>query len=219
MAKRLSFLWLILGPLLFAQSAQSIIEKHFENTGGTARWDRLNTIYIKGEVIMDVNNPVTLSIEHRRPYFKRVSFIIDGKETLSEGYDGKNAYTFNPEKNQNVPLANYTPDAFETDILHYEKKGFKADLLGKEKINNQEVFHIRLVKNTVKIDYWFDAKNYNLVQSEDDKEKIIYSDFKVFDGLKFATHMHYEPKGGHDYIIIFNQIKPNAPINEKRFKF
>uniref|UniRef100_UPI0039A583DB LolA family protein n=1 Tax=Ornithobacterium rhinotracheale TaxID=28251 RepID=UPI0039A583DB len=219
MAKKLSFLILMIGQILLAQSAKSIIEKHFENTGGTASWEQLNTIYIKGEVLMNINAPIPLTIEHRRPYFKRVSFLINGKETLSEGYDGKRAYTFSPEKNQNVPLANYTPDAFETDILNYEKKGFKAEFLGKESLNKHETFHIRLVKNTEKIDYWFHTENYNLVQSEDDTEKIIYSNFKKFGGLKFATHMHYEPKGGQDYIIIFNDIKPNAPIDEKRFKF
>ncbi|MGV4435600.1 hypothetical protein ACQ1PH_10895, partial [Ornithobacterium rhinotracheale] len=80
-------------------------------------WDRLNTIYIIGVVIMVVNNPVTLSIEHRLPFFNRFSFFFDVKETLSVGYDGNTAYPISPEKNHIVPLSNYTPVAFETVFL------------------------------------------------------------------------------------------------------
>ena len=204
---------------LQAQTAKEIIDKHFEQTGGYKNWNSLNSVYIEGEVYFDLNNSVKLKIEHRRPYYKNVSFIENGKEKLSEGYDGKNAYTFDEISGENKKLPNYKPDAFETDILNYNKKGFKAEYIGKEKIDDLETYHIVLIKNTEKEDYWFNTKNYYLIQTKNNLESVKYSDFKTFKGLIFATKMENQPMGGADYTIIFNKIEPNKAINPKRFEF
>lgn len=204
---------------LQAQTAEEIIDKHFEQTGGYKNWNNLNSIYIEGEVYFDLQNSVSLKIEHRRPYYKNVSFIVNGKEKLSEGYDGKNAYTFNEASGENKKLPNYKPDAFETDILNYNKKGFKAEYIGKENLGGTQTYHIKLIKNTEQEDYWFNVKNYYLIQTKNDLETVKYSDFKTFNGLVFATKMESQPRGGKDYTIIFNKIEPNKAIDSKRFKF
>lgn len=207
-------------PLLcWGQTADDILQQHFDNNGGYKQWNQLSSVYIEGEVIMNVEEPVALKIEHRRPYFKRVSFIIDGKEKLSEGYDGKKGYTYNETTGEFIQIPNYTPDAFETDILNYKKKGFKAELLGKDTIDNEETYKIRLTKNTQIVDYWFRAKDAQLLQTQDDLETVSYGDFKKFKGLTFACEMVYTPKEGREYMIVFNKIEPNKAIDDKRFIF
>ncbi|MBV7439835.1 hypothetical protein KRX57_00200 [Weeksellaceae bacterium TAE3-ERU29] len=204
---------------LQAQTAEEIINKHFEQTGGYKNWNNLNSIYIEGEVYFDLGSSVKLKIEHRRPYYKNVSFIENGKEKLSEGYDGESAYTFNEVNGKNKKLPNYKPDAFETDILNYDKKGFKVEYIGKENLDGTQTYHIKLIKNTEQEDYWFNVKNYYLIQNKNNLETVKYSDFKIFKGLVFATKMENQPTGGKDYTIIFNKIEPNKAINPRRFEF
>lgn len=212
------FICISLG-FLNAQTAEEIIDKHLEVTGGIDTWNNLNSIIIEGQVSIDVSDVVQIKIEHARPYFKRVSYVVDGKEMLSEGFDGEQAYTYNELGGNYKKLANYQKDAFETDILNYKKKGFKVNLVGREKLNSKDVFKVKLTKNTVENYYWFDAKNFQLLKEQNDEETVNYSDFKKVGNLTFAHRMEATPKGGKEYVVIFNKIIPNAAIPAERFIF
>lgn len=205
--------------VLQAQTAEEVIARHFEQTGGVEAWNNLNSIIIEGRVSIDVSDVVSIKIEHARPYFKRVSYIVDGKEMLSEGFDGEQAYTYNELDGGFKKLAKYEKDNFETDILNYDKKGFKVSLEGKEKVNGREAFKIKLTKNTLEDFYWFDAKNYQLLKEQNTIETVNYSDFKKVGQLTFAHRMEATPHGGKEYVVIFDKIKPNAAIPSERFIF
>ena len=210
---------LFIAAVLNAQNADQIIERHFEATGGMDHWNQLNSMLIEGVVSVDVSDIVPIKIEHKRPYFKRVSYMVNGKEQLSEGYDGNTAYTYNEINGKFRELKDYQPDSFETDLLNYKKKGFKAEFLKSEAINGKQAFKIKLTKNTVVDFYWFDAETYQLLREENQIETVNYSDFKKVNGLIFAHRMEATPKGGKEYVVIFNKLIPNAAISESRFKF
>ncbi|MDO5655234.1 MAG: hypothetical protein Q4G27_03745 [Flavobacteriaceae bacterium] len=218
MNKILIILFLLTG-VAQAQTAQQIIEQHLQNSGGIHAWNQLNSILVEAEVSVDVSEVVSVLIEHKRPYFKRVSYIINNKEQLSEGYDGRQAFTFNELNGKYRLLSNYTPDSFETDILNYEKKGFRAELIGKEKLNGKEVFKIKLIKNTIVDYYYFDTENYQLLREENQLEAVNYSDFKSVKGLSFAHRIEATPIGGKEYVVVMKKIVPNAAIDDSRFKF
>lgn len=221
MMKILMGILLVLGAQwqLGAQTAQEIIAEHIARSGGEKAWKQLHSIVIEGYVTVGVSEPIHLKVEHRRPYFKRVSFVVAGKEQLSEGYDGKQAFTYNELNGKYKKLSEYTPDAFETDILDYQDKGFKARFLNKEKVNGVDCFKVELIKNTVHDFYWFSTQNYELLKEENANETVYYSDFKKVEGLTFAHTVTSEPKGGSEYVIHFDTIKPNAAIADKRFVF
>ena len=210
---------LVFANLSQAQSADEIIQKHFEVTGGETAWNQLNSIIIEGQVSIDVSDVVNIKIEHARPYFKRVSYVIDNREVLSEGFDGEQAYTFNELDGKFRRLENYTQDSFETDILNYRKKGFKAELIGRETVNGKDKFKIKLTKNTVEEFFWFDVENYHLIQHQNALESVNYSDFRNVGNLIFAHRMEATPVGGMEYVVIFNKIIPNAHISPERFIF
>lgn len=212
---------LIIGffSILNAQTADEIIDKHFENSGGEKAWNKLINLVITGEVAIDISETVPIKIEHRRPYYKRVSFLIDGKEQLSEGYDGKNAFTYNPTTDKNMAIPNYKPDAFETDFFKYKSKGFTAEYLGEETIEQENAYKIKLTKNKTEVYYWFSTTDYRLIQEKTDLETISYSNHEEFDGLRFAMRMEYLPLQGKPYVIIFHDIKTNVAIPDSRFKF
>lgn len=216
--------WMFLA-LIFAQvsvsgqTAESIINQHLENSGGIEKWRSLNSIILRGEATLEVGKSFPMVIYHRRPNEKKVAFIIDGKEILNEGYDGKNGWTFSEISNKNEKVPGYQPDSFESDILDYQRKGFGAAYTGKDKVDGKECFKVVLTKHTNKITYCFSTKDYSLLSEENQEETLYYYDYKSYDGLEFATKMIGQPKQGGEYVIRFTEIKINPSIPDKVFKF
>lgn len=204
---------------LNAQTAESIIHQHLETSGGINNWRNLNSIILKGNVALSLEQSFPLIIYHRRPYEKKVAFIIKGKEVLNEGYDGKNGWTYNEISDKNEIIISYQPDSFESDILDYQKKGFKAEYLGKDQVESKECYKISLTKFTNKITYCFSVEDYSLLSEENKDEKLFYYDYKSFGRLQFATKTVGQPKEGGEYVITFSEILINPSIDNKVFKF
>jgi outer membrane lipoprotein-sorting protein len=217
--KFLFILFLLFTIPASAQTAKSIIDQHLEKSGGAAKWRNLNSIILKGDAIWGLEQSFPMTVYHKRPYQKKVVFFIDGKELLNEGYDGKNGWTYSEISGKNEIKKDYQPDAFDSDILDYEKKGFEAAYNGKSTSEGQECYKVELTKNVNKITYCFSTKDYSLLWEENKDEKLFYYDYKKFDGLEFSTRMVGKPKDGGEYVIKFYQIQINPKIEDKVFKF
>lgn len=204
---------------LKAQSADEIIAQHLENSGGFEHWKSLNSIIIHGDALLGLDQTFPMTIYHRRPYQKKVVFLVEGKEMLNEGYDGKNAWTFNSISGKNEKMVGYEPDSFESDLMDYRKKGFKADFLGTGNRDERECYKIELTKNVNKSIYCFATDDYSLLWEENQDEKLLYYDYKSFDGLVFATRIIGQPKDGGEYVLYFSNIRINPSIDAKEFRF
>lgn len=213
------FFLVLAGFSLSAQTAENIISRHLENSGGIKNWRNLNSIILKGNVSLSLEQSFPLIVYHRRPYEKKVAFIIKGKEVLNEGYDGENGWTYSEITGKNIKIPDYQPDSFESDILDYQKKGFDAQYIGKDKVENKECYKIILTKFTNKITYCFSVTNYSLLSEENKDEKLFYYDYKSFGGLQFATKTIGQPKEGGEYVINFSEVLINPSIDNKVFKF
>lgn len=202
-----------------AQTADEIIVQHLENSGGIKNWKNLNSIIIKGDALLSLEQSFPIVIYHERPYRKKVVFIIDGKELLNEGYDGKNGWTYNDISGKNEVVSSYQPDSFESDLLDYKKKGFSANYLETVTSNGEECYKVELTKNVNKTTYCFSTRDYSLLWEENKEEKMIYENYKKFSGFEFATKITGQPKGGGEYVIVFSSIQINPAIDSKIFKF
>ena len=203
-----------------AQTADQIIKYNLEKTGGEKAWNNLNSIMLKGEAHLNVDNVYQIVVQHQRPYNKKVSFIINGKEILNEGFDGKNGWTYNDLQKKNIILPDYQPDSFDSDLLKYNQKGFTVTKVGKVQYEKGKECHkIELNKNKNQSFYCFDDKTYQLVFEENKDELLYYYDYKNYGGLSFATKIVGKPKEGGEYIIRFNTIQINPYFDKKIFKF
>lgn len=219
-AKLSIFITTILSICAFSQTAEQIIKNNLERSGGENAWNNLNSIILKGEANITVDYSYPIIIQHQRPYNKKVSFIMDGKEVLNEGYDGKNGWTYSEIQKKNIVVPNYTPDAFDSDLLKYKQKGFKVNLIGKETYEKgKQCYRVELLKNKNQSFYCFDDKTYAVVFEENKDETLFYYDYKSFNGLTFATKIVGRPKEGGEYVIKFNSIQTNPYIDKKIFKF
>lgn len=215
------FLILIItfGQTFYTQTAKQIIDKNIQTTGGLNQWKSLNTILLQGKVILGVKEEYPVKIYQARPNFTKTIVIINKKEQTVMGYDGKKGYAMNYATNKLQEYPNYQPESFDTDFIDYENKGFTAELLGIEKIGDNEAFKVELTKNINKTIYFFDKQTYTLLREVKKEETINYSDYKKVGNLMMPFRIEvYTPKKDSDYVMILNKIELNKAFPDGTFK-
>jgi hypothetical protein len=167
---------LCIGLLLIAQTkaqtADEIVNKYFDAIGGKTKLESLKTSYSEGEMSI-MNNPA--------PF---VSYVIDGKASKSEMdfngqkiincYNAGTGWTVNPLAGITDPTpmsagqAGMGPLTYDLKgpMYNYAAKGYKLGLAGKEKLNNADVFKIKLdVNDSTEIDCYIDAASWLLLKT------------------------------------------------------
>ena len=167
---------LCIGLLLIAQTraqtADEIVNKYFDAVGGKAKLETLKTAYSEGEMSI-MNNPA--------PF---VSSVIDGKASRSEmNFNGQKiitcysvgaGWTVNPlagiTEPTPMPAGQVGMGAMTYDLkgplYNYAAKGYTLELAGKEKLNNADVFKLKLTtKDSIEIDCYIDAASWLLLKT------------------------------------------------------
>ena len=151
----------------------------------------------------------------------------------------KEAWTFFPLRS---PATNKIPDeelaALQTEmdiagpLLDYIAKGHKAELLGKETVEDNTCYKIKLTTKTGReMMFWVDAATYLINQSSgmpiggstrvDNGNLTLYKNYKEVEGVKFAhTYQTKTMERGAPEIsgeIFFYKIQVNQTIDSKMF--
>lgn len=204
----------------YSQTADQIIKKHLEATGGINNWKGFNSAILKGEMILGIKESYPVEIYQQRPNLNKTLMFAAGKKVILNGYNGKKAVKFNFQANKLENDSNYTPETFESDLLDYSQKGFQAILIGMEKINGLDCYKIKLIKNTNISTYYFDMKKYQLIRETNADETKTYSDFRKSSGLTFPFKIEIKSADNQsDFVLIFKTIEVNKVIPSKEFNF
>lgn len=204
----------------YSQTADQIIKKHLEATGGINSWKGFNSAILKGEMILGVKESYPVEIYQQRPNLNKTLMFAAGKKVILNGYNGKKAVKFNFQTNKLENDSNYIPETFESDLLDYSQKGFQAILIGMEKINGLDCYKIKLIKNTNINTYYFDMKKYQLIRETNADETKTYSDFRKSSGLTFPFKIEIKSADNQsDFVLIFKTIEVNKVIPSKEFNF
>lgn len=111
-------------------------------------------------------------------------------------------------------------DPFGT-LYEYQTKGNKVELVGKEKVDKKEMFHLKVTtKEGIVSEQYLDASTYLLYKVTSNvagqQGEIIFSNYEVIDGVKFANTMDItSPMGA--FTMITNKTVLNGPVDEKVF--
>lgn len=115
---------------------------------------------------------------------------------------------------------NYVAESFDTDFIDYEQKGFKAQVLGKEKIGDKECYKVELLKNVNKTIYYFDTQTYLLIKENKKDESLMYSDYRKVGNLLMPYRIEATtPKKDGDYVLMISKIETNKVFPNNTFKF
>lgn len=222
MKKRIvSACFAVFSQIFFAQTGKEIIDKNIELSGGLVQWKLLSSVLLEGEVTLGLNDKYPIKIYQHRPNLTKTIVTVGKKETTVEGYDGKKGYAMNYATNKLQEYTNYNPESFDNDFIDFERKGFTAEYIGKEKVGNDGYcYRVVLTKNVNKTVYCFDTKTYMLLKEEKKEETLQYSDYRKVGALYFAFRIESTSnKKDGDYVMLFNKIATNKVFPRETFKF
>lgn len=220
MKKLLLVFVLVFSQWSFAQTAKEIIDKNIELSGGLTNWKLLNSVLLQGRVILGVKDEYPIKIYQQRPNLTKTVITITGKDTAIEGYDGSKGYAMNYANNKVQEYAGYVPESFDNDFIDWEKKGFEAKYLGKEKIGNIYCHKVELTKNVNKNMYYFDTRTYMLLREIKKDETLDYSEYKKVGNLSMPFRIESaSTKKDGDYVMMINRIDINKVFPSNTFKF
>jgi outer membrane lipoprotein-sorting protein len=236
-------LLLMLGAinLVMAQTADDIINKYFENTGGKDKYAALQGVKMFAKVNQG-GMEIPLEIVQLKDGRQYTSITFQGK-TIKQGvFDGTtlwntNFMTMKAEKSDAESTENFKTSLadFPDALFNYKTKGYSIELLGKETIDGSETFKLKLTKKPLTVDgvktdnvifYYFDVDNYVPIMSESEitsgpaKGKIQQSrmsDFQEVDGIMFPFSMSQGVKGGGSQPLTITKIELNPKVDDSSF--
>jgi hypothetical protein len=225
-----------------AQTAEEIINKYFENTGGKDAWNKITGLQYNASVNTQIGEIPIVMYNSKSGSFVKVT--IQGNEITQFAFDGETAWGMNmmsmkAEKQDNETTENVKralkefPDPFLKSI----ENGFNYELLGKETIEGTECFKIKLTKQPTLVDgveventsyYYFDAENYVpiLVESEiksgpakGNISQTFFSNYQEVNGLYFALSFTQGVKGYPGQAINIKSVDINPEIDQSLLRF
>lgn len=227
-----------------AQTADEIIAKYFENTGGMAKWSALKGIKMSAKVN---NQGMEIPIEIVQLKDGRQMTVINfqGKEIKQSVYDGTtlwshNFMTMKAEKSDAESTQNFKVNLgsdFPLPFFNYKERGYKVELLGKETVDGSETFKVKLTKNPITVDgkqeesvefYYFDTENYVPLMAEAEIKsgqakgmisQSKMSDYQEVEGVMLPFSMTQGVKGGQSQPLTITNIVINPPVDDKAFAF
>jgi len=222
-----------------AQTADEILARYFENTGGVAKWKALQTMTGTGKMSMqgmDLNFVLTM----KSPNKQHMKIAVQGQEIV-QAYDGTDAWMLNPFMGGKDPVKltpeeakQMTEEELQDDFIDYKKKGHEVKLLGKEEIDGVNCYKIELVKNKnndkedVTEIYYFDAENYvpivvaSYVRSgpaKGQESRTYLSDYQDVNGLMLPFSIESKLNGQTAQKMTFEKIALNESVNDTMFAF
>lgn len=226
----------------YAQTAEEVVSKSFENTGGEANWAKVQSLRMTAKVNQGgMEIPLTFIMMKDGRQGQIITF--QGKEIKQQMFDGTSLWSSNPmadkieksdaESTENLK-ANLGGD-FPVYCYDYKKKGYKIEFVGKENVDGTETFKIKLTKNPIKQDgkpkeniayCYYDTENFVLLMAEEEvtdgpaKGMVIqtkYSDYQEVNGVMLAHSWIAGVKGQPSQTINFSSVEVNPTIDPAIF--
>src|SRR6202790_654950 len=184
------------------QNVDEILGKVLAARGGLAKIRAIHAERVSGKISFgDMTGPFV--VEFKRPLKMHMQLTIQN-QTLVRVYDGQSqgwannpfAGKANPEAMSEDELKSIVEEAdMDGPLVNYKSKGNKVELAGKDKLNDKDVWRVKLTtKNGDVRFYLFDANSFLLLKWEGKRGQngqelpveSFFSDYREVGGLKFA---------------------------------
>jgi outer membrane lipoprotein-sorting protein len=231
-----AFIMMAMATASFAQTADEIVAKHIEAMGGADKWKALKAVEMKNKFNvqgMDIEMKiVTLSGKAMR-----TDISVMGQEIIS-AIDGETGWSVKPAmmggtgEPEDMTIAEIRDGRKQLELggglLNYKEKGSTVELVGKEKLDGAEVFHLKITDKSGEVSNIFlstttyftlKSSGKRKVQGQEMDVDVTFSNFKQVDGLTFPhTTEVPNPQMGGTMTMETESIKLNPTIDEAIFK-
>jgi hypothetical protein len=228
--------------LLIAQTADEIIDKFFENTGGKEKYAALQGVKMFAKVNQG-GMEIPLEIVQLKDGRQYTSITFQGKVIKQGVFDGTtlwntNFMTMKAEKSDAESTENFKTSLadFPDALFNYKSKGYTLEFLGKETIEGSETFKLKLTKKPLTVDgvktdnvvfYYFDVDNYVPIMTESEIksgqgkgmiQQSKMSEYQEVEGLLFPFSLSQGVKGGGSQALTVTKIELNPKVDNSLFE-
>jgi outer membrane lipoprotein-sorting protein len=222
---------LVAGPVL-AQTVDELVARSIAARGGLAKLKAVTSVRMTGTLSMGAME-APLVVELKRPSSLRTELTFQGTPVV-EAFDGKDAWAIPPVGGGPVALpaaaAKQKADQADLDgpLVDYQAKGNKVELVGKERLDGNDVFKLKVTRMNGDVEHYFlDARSYLAVRVEatatmmgnEIEGETTIGDYKEVGGVLWAHSMQNGAKGQPEkQNVTFTKIEVNPAIDDSRFK-
>lgn len=225
----------IVAPGVSAQTADQILAKVFAARGGMDKIRAINAERVSGRIAFGNEAAGPFVVELKRPLRMHMQLTVQNM-TMVRVYDGKSggwannpfAGKMNPDNMTPEELNNISEEAdFDGPLVDYKQKGNQIELAGKEKLNDKDVWRLKLTTKSGDARYYlFDASTFQLLKWEgkrrfEGKEfpvESFFSDYRDVNGLKFAFEIDSGSSASEiSQKITIEKIELNPAIDDAEF--
>lgn len=217
-----------------AQTADEIIQKNIDATGGKDKLAQITSIYMEASMeVMGNNAPVVSTVLNGKG--AKTEIEINGSKMINCVTD-KGGWSINPMMGSSDPTA-MPEDQYKISkdqiwiagpLFNYAEKGYKVEAAGQEMIGGVNAYKLIVTSpENVVVNYYFDPTTFNLLQIKTKanmmgQEMEMVSKFSNFKKTDFGYVYPYtsEISYGDQFSMVMNvnKIEINKPVDPAIFE-
>jgi len=210
-----------------ATTAEEVIERHIQATGGRQAWQTIKTMKVVFSIQSTGGEQTRIVRLYKRPFYYRQG--LEGSSRF-RATDGKSVWTVSGEdwkKNEENPEPYMRMTSMDNWFIDYSAKGISCTFIGLEYFNGSPVYHLRRVFwDGFEQDLYFSAVTNLLTEIKSDyvqvepfmKSYLSYWNYREVDGIKipfvFIRNLgSLEPPHGG----LVEEVRINVPLDDSLF--
>jgi len=219
-----------------AQTLDDVIALNLKSKGGLEKIRATETVRMSGTIV--ARDPsakemkATMSILARRPNLMRRETTVEGQQAVM-AFDGKTFWMARgdqpPQQLPGAQAAYAMQDAeFDSVFVDYKEKGHKIALVGKESLDGQPVYHVKVTKKTGPAqDFYLDAetgleRKISVRVDAPDQPAVTFvtemSDYRDVDGRQIPFKTVQSQNGVAVTTVTLEKVEFNVPADDSLFR-
>jgi hypothetical protein len=212
-------------------TADQILDRYLEATGGRAALERLQTRIMKGRVeVTALGTDGAFEVRAKAPNKQVSQIAFEGFGSMREGYDGTVAWSAAPFQGVRVKEGGDLARVQRTTVFPRELKWKQVyqrlEVRGAEKVNGVDTWLVEGYPKTGKPDkLYFDQKSGLLVREESTVTSVVgeltfqvdLGDYREVDGVQVAFSIRMPKPAEVGFNIKIEEVKHNVAIPDAEF--
>jgi outer membrane lipoprotein-sorting protein len=219
-----------------AQTADELIEKNLQATGGRQKLEAVKSVRMTGKMLVPQGQglEIPITMEYKEPDKLRTEATVQGM-TAIQALNGKEGWMVNPFMGKKDPEKMSADDVKRTEdqldsfdlLSKYKEKGHTIEYVGKEDIEGTPAYKLKLTKKNGDVSYlYLDAESSLLVkitgktkmQGQELESDTALGDYKAVDGVLYPFSIESQAKGMPGKMVMtFSKIEVNPTLDDSRF--
>jgi outer membrane lipoprotein-sorting protein len=153
-------------PTAHAQTVDELVAKNLQAKGGAEKWGSVKSVKMTGTITAQ-GQQMPLTVYAKRPNMNRQEISLPAGKIV-QAFDGTTAWAINPMMGIDAPQAVPGGAAdmlknsadFDGALINYKTKGHTIELVGKEKLADKDVYHLKVTMKGGQVQqYFLDAES------------------------------------------------------------